>query len=375
MPGEKLNITDISIGKALPWDVCDSNGILLLQKGTIINSQKQLDGLLQRGIYKQHNNMTNQRTLATYDEKQPKTSPFIVFQDYMEKLGHLFSCIILRHEDCAHKLEKFCREFHAFCTENTDALLGCVHLCHNNPYTICHPLHVAALSQIISYRQGYREEKIHSIIAAALLCNISKLELQETLHHQIEPLTDDQACGIKSHPELSAKILKEAGVNDHLCISIVKQHHERPDGSGYPNNLGKEQLVKESQIVNIADRYSAMVSTRNYRKPMTSKETLQEFFLKKEEEFDETLILAFIKELSIFPPGTFVKLKNGEIAIVIKRGIKTMWPCVASIMGPGEKLYASPLRRDCNNTEHAIEDVYNLKKIPPLNLNRVWGYI
>lgn len=367
----KVKAGEIAVGRALPWAVHDASGRLLLQKGSLISSSRQLDILIARGLYR----TPGAASEAVSPPAPPDTSsPFEILTDTMQRLSALFSAIILQQGRVAERTRRLCLELQALCETDADAALGAVHLCHDRPYTLSHPIHIAILVELIARRLGTDAEARRPLLAAALSANVSMLELQEILHHQQAPLSDDQRRAIREHPDQSVAMLRGAGIEDALWLDIVHQHHERLDGSGYPRGRRGEALCSEGQLLGLADRYAAMVSARSYRKALPATEALRGFFMEMNKEFDETLTLLFIKELGVFPPGSFVALQNGEIAVVTKRGRDSMWPTVCSILSPRGGPYLKPLRRDCNSEEYAIKDMCFPDKLPPLNPHLIWGY-
>lgn len=372
MSSEKLSSHEISVGKALPWPVYNEEGKLLLQKGTIISNERQLVTLLEKGLYRnlsdQKENQQNSRPF------QDHSSPFELLAGMQQRLGSIFSSIHAKQDGMEDRVMKFCNELKELCTRYPDAALGAVHLCSTTPYTLCHPLHVAILSEMMARREGYNDDRTNSVLAAALTSNISILELQEQLHQQPEPLTDNQREQIQNHPLDSMRILQDAGVTNRLWLDIVAQHHERIDGSGYAKGLPARSILKESQLVGISDRYAAMITPRAYRPCLSSREVLRELFLNKHRDFDEVTQIAFIKELGVYPPGTYVELANGEKSIVVKRSTNSNRPLVSSIMNGDGKPYANPLRRNTADSNYRIKDIYIPKNELRMQLNLIWGY-
>jgi HD-GYP domain-containing protein (c-di-GMP phosphodiesterase class II) len=370
----KVSIDEVTIGNTIPWSLYDGKGTLLLQKGSMITSDHQLNILEQRGMYRDEAEVVEPEQPVERKPVTKDSNPFEIFDDLAHRITGIFSRVVQKRGIEYKDLQEFSQDFLNLCGKDADAALGAVHLCHSHPYTICHPLHGAILSELIAKRIGYEPEKRIAIIAAALTANLGMLDLQEILHHQQTPLTEDQKERIRIHPDESIKMLKEAGIEDAYLLQVIKQHHERINNSGYPQHLGKSAIVEGAQIIAIADRYAAMVSSRAYRKSLTSKDALREFFLQKNKEFDERLTLTFIKELGVFPPGTYITLKNGETAVVIERGKESMWPIVASILGPRGAPLEKPIRRDSNTETHAIRDIKVMNEPLSLNLHTLWGY-
>lgn len=371
MKNARINKSELNVGEALPWAAYDGNGTLLLQKGSIISSAHQLDILLDRGLYRS----ATQSPEAPLHEPDSEISsnPFDTLNDLVSRISGGFTGIIKRQDGVESRIMKICAAIQKLCTEYPDVALGSVHLFKPEPYTIHHPLHTAILCELLATRLGYEEAQRLPVIAASLTSNIAMLELQEILHHQAAPLTGEQKLQIHGHPRMGVQMLESAGVQDSQWLALVAQHHERLNGTGYPGGLAGDEILGAVQIISVADRYGAMVSARSYRKPMTTKRVLREFFLSKGEEIDELTILSFIKELGIFPPGTFVKLSNDETAVVIRRNVNSMWPTVCSIRGPNGAYYAHPLQRVTDREPYTIKDAVDTEVTINTSLKSLWG--
>ena len=146
------------------------------------------------------------------------------------------------------------------------------------------------------------------------------------------------------------------------------------DGSGYPDGISGDKIFVGAKIIAVADKYAANVSPRAYREPLTAQEALRQFFVEKGQQYDEKLSMLFIKELGIFPPGGFVKLVNGEIAIVIRRGKNTLFPIVCSYIAEDGSAYGTPMKRDTSIKEFSVDSVTEHNKSIPLNLRVLWDY-
>src|SRR3972149_4912537 len=367
----KLKAEEIVVGHPLPWPVYDDNQRLLLEKGETITTEHRLHALIEQGLYRED---VSRRHPGKESSSAENSSPFQVVDELAGRLNHIFFNIVNKKPHSEKKLNKLSTDIQKLCEWDANAALGAVHLCHNPPYTVWHPLHVSMLSELITRRMGYSPESRIRILNAALTCNIAMLELQETLYRQGKPPSADQRKSIQQHCQHGVGMLRDAGIENDLWLDIVFQHHEKIDGSGYPVGLEGDAIMSESRIISLADRYSAMVSPRGYREEMTAQSALSNLFLKKGKEYDEELSVLFIKELGIYPPGSFVKLINGETAIVIKRGQESTAPIVCSLINPLGESYARPVRRDSSRNEHAIGEICPRIKTTTLNLPMLWGY-
>jgi len=372
----KINLNEVNVGQALPWAVFDGEGKLLLRKGYILNSRHQLEVLMERGLFRNK----SEEGASNDDEEFPDLddqdlSPFQMVTHICGRLQNVFDSYQAHPDKFVSSIMRISDDVLELCKTDPDAGLGAVHLYNDFRYTVIHPVHQALIAAIVASAREMDDDTQRSLIAGALTANIAMNELQEELHTQTDPLTDEQRDRIYDHPDEGFKLLRKLGVKDELWLRIVEQHHERVDGSGYPASLQSDEICLEAKLVAIADRYTAMVSTRNYRQAIHAKDALKNFFVSKGKEFDEELSLFFIKCLGIFSPGTFVKLANNEIGVVIRRcSDNSMNPVVSCFVTPSGGHYVHPFIRDTSDTEFAIRETCEKPQETPLNLHILWGY-
>jgi HD-GYP domain-containing protein (c-di-GMP phosphodiesterase class II) len=213
-------------------------------------------------------------------------------------------------------------------------------------------------------------------MAAAMTMNISMIDLQDKLYSQRAPLTESQKADIRNHPERSVDLLEKCGVTESLWLETIMQHHELLDGSGYPMSLKGTDIMEPSRVVTIGDMYGAKVSNRSYRKPVLPTDALRDLFLSDGQHIDLVLSKILIKNLGLFPPGTFVELNNGEIAVVTRVGNDARYPVVSSVVGANGKVLSKPAIRDCTTKIYSIKKVLT-KNEAKIEVNRyqLWGYI
>jgi HD-GYP domain-containing protein (c-di-GMP phosphodiesterase class II) len=201
------------------------------------------------------------------------------------------------------------------------------------------------------------------------------LHLQDQLQHRREPLTQAQRDEIHQHPQRGVEMLRGAGVTDGVWLDGVLHHHESLDGSGYPGGLREGEISACAQLIHLADLYAARVSARDYRPGKPPSQALREIFLSRGQSVNATLAAVLIKELGVYPPGTFVRLANGELALAIRRGAAPDAPIVQSLVGPRGNLYVIPIRRDCGKPGLAVKEIVPQAEVDvKINRNLLWGY-
>lgn len=352
---------EIFVGKAMAWPAYDRNGRLLLQQGEIISSRRQLEILLKRGLYRR---ASDRHGGADAPLDHPPSNPFEVLADLRQRIPSLTSALLLGQEEARDRAARISRDLQTLCEFAPDAALGSIHLCKDVPYSVCHPLHTALLCELVGKRAGFEVGERQALICAALTQNLAMLDLQDRLRQQPEALRPEQRATVDAHPARSVEILRSAGVEDPIWLSAVEQHHERLDGSGYPRGLRGEQICTHARLLAVTDRYTAMVSERAYRPAMTAKTALRHFLDDSQTQFDPQFRVMMIKELGIYPPGSWVRLANGEIGVVVKRREHATQPVVGATVNARGGPYVRPMRRETANESYRIEEV-----LPSRNLS------
>ena len=162
-----------------------------------------------------------------------------------------------------------------------------------DPYTQGHSERVADLARKIALELGVSPEKAELIWYVAELHDIGKLVIQETILNKKEKLSSEEWEILKAHPVTGAKILES--VLDEELLRVIRSHHERVDGKGYPDGLKGEAIDLSSQIVSIADAYDAMTSIRSYRQPLMFEEAAREIERASGTQFRPEVVVAFLK--------------------------------------------------------------------------------
>lgn len=141
--------------------------------------------------------------------------------------------------------------------------------------------------------------------------------LPTELLHKTGRLSDDEFEKIKSHVGLGLDKLKESGGINNTIIDIIAHHHERHDGTGYPNKLRGNEIPIFARIAAIADCYDAITSQRFYAAAISPVEAIQKLYEWRDQAFQVELIEEFIQAIGIFPAGTLIELSNDEVGVVL----------------------------------------------------------
>lgn len=241
-------------------------------------------------------------------------------------------------------------------------------------YPIRHSVDTAIVSLLVARTMKRSDDEVKLIAAAALTMNASMISLQDGLQKSDAPLTEAQRKTIQEHPTASARMLADAGVNDPDWLNIILHHHESDDGTGYPHGKTGAHIPGDAKLISLADRYCARVSTRNYRKSLLPNAALRDMLVADKANIDPNLAKTFIRELGIYPTGTFVKLENGEIGVVTGRGASSTTPIVHSLIGPRGAPLVTAMQRDTSKQLCSIREVLTEGQAAiRVSMHQLWG--
>ncbi len=362
---------DIVVGEALQWNAYDANGKLLLHKGVVIESQSQLDALIARGMFLYG---VDRGREEEWKPEVEELSPFDLMDGAQDSLERLFGRMADVPDFPAHVLEVAAIVQQAV-AKDVEAAMGSILLEGHPRYSIRHSMHAAVICEIVAKFQGKPEAERLPIIAAALTMNVAMLHLQDKLQSRKEPLDEKLREEVRTHPARGVERLKAAGVSDPAWLDGVLHHHECLDGSGYPKGLKGEEISYGAELIYLADIYDARISARDYRPARPPSLALKDIFLSRGRQVDATLAAVLIKELGIYPPGTFLLLANGEIAVAVRRGSRPDAPEVQSVVGARNNVLSIPLRRNTALAEFAVKEVITQSRAGvKVKRNLLWGY-
>ncbi len=172
-------------------------------------------------------------------------------------------------------------------------------------YTAGHTMRVTEYAVMLGVAMGLDEKDLNILRRASQFHDVGKLVIDCSCIQKAGPLTDEEWKLIKKHPAVGANIIKPLGFMDRE-VNIIRHHHERMDGKGYPDGLTGDQLCELTKIIMIVDSYDAMTSKRNYRKNMTMEEAVEELHRCSGTQFDSEIVDYFSRCIVDFTPsGTF----------------------------------------------------------------------
>ena len=226
-----------------------------------------------------------------------------------------------------------------------DSLFVLVQMLHDlrHGYSVSHALLAAATCQLAGPLAGIQGERLKALSQAALTMNIGMRALQDRLASQTQPLDFEQRELIERHPTEGANVLRRLGVTDEIWLSLVEEHHETPDGRGYPK--GKPVRDSLQHLLRMSDLFVARISPRRSRRALAPNVAVRNLYLEMRDHSGE-LGAIFTKQIGMYPPGTYVRLQSGETAVVVRRGARVNFPLTIAVADPIGMPLSPPQVRD-----------------------------
>lgn len=190
----------------------------------------------------------------------------------------------------------------------------------SDDYTFAHSVNVAVLALVIGLAMGLSRGDLVKIGLGAFLHDIGKTCIPNKILNKPGSLTTEEMLQIKQHPVHGRNLLKGQAMVDPKAVKIIYQHHERSDGSGYPEGLNAVQMHLFAKIVAVADVYDALVADRPYRPAYLPHQAL-EILAAESDHFDPEVLQMFYRHLTAYPVGTVVGLSNGLIGVVVSNTV------------------------------------------------------
>jgi HD-GYP domain-containing protein (c-di-GMP phosphodiesterase class II) len=199
---------------------------------------------------------------------------------------------------------------------------------------------------------------------AGLLQDVGKVKIPKRILHKNAKLTSTEYEIAKLHIEEGLRILSETDDIPGAVIDIIKQHHERFDGSGYPDGLNNEAIEIRAQIAGLIDTYCALTTDRSYAKSMHNLQALDEIHQMRDRAFSGNLVDQLIQFFGIYPVSSLVELNTGEVAVVIQQNqVRRLQPRVMVVLAPDKTRNEFPVTLDLLNSPTTPDgDVYKIIK-------------
>jgi len=364
----------------VPFNIRDPKGVLLLRKGEEIRNEQHREFLLQ------HTRMVDQDDLKAWtfrytteidrmvrgneslskiagvtrpvdldelenERNQSAAEALPDMQATLSKLLHQTTHandFVTRLLDVEKRLDRLLRN------KQDDCLFVLVQLLMDRAvsYSATHALLCAVVCRIVAPTLSLTQAEQTALFHAALTMNIGMGRLHDAMSRQERVPSKDQQDDIYQHPQIGVAWLRSQGVGDALWLQYVAEHHETPHGDGYP--AGKRDVSVAVQLLHMADVFVARISPRRERPGLLSSQAARDVYLGPDGQPNQ-VGAAFVKALGIYPPGSYVRLASGEVAVVMRRGERANQPRVASLLGREGTPLGVPAVRSTADPRHEVK--------------------
>ena len=214
-------------------------------------------------------------------------------------------------------------------TRNPNALISLARLKTADDYTYMHSVAVCAMMVALARQFKLEDEDVRVAGMAGLLHDLGKALMPKDVLNKPGKLTDAEFAIIKSHPVEGYNLLLTGKGIDPKVLDVCLHHHEKMDGSGYPDKLAGESISLFARMGAVCDVYDAITSNRPYKPGWDPAESMRKMGGWAGGHFDPRVFQAFVKSLGIYPIGSLVRLTSGRIGVVIDQGRTSLTtPCV-----------------------------------------------
>jgi len=228
-------------------------------------------------------------------------------------------------------------------SRSPNAMLWLTHMKKRDEYTSIHCMNVCILAVTFGRTLGLERKQLDMLGLGALLHDIGKMSVPLEILNKPGRLTDEEFEIIKTHSMSGYNLLRQKKDMPGEVLDIVRSHHERINGRGYPDGLTADFIGLLVQITSIVDVYDAITSDRCYHDGIAPHDALKNMFDWAGENFDADLVENFIKCLGIYPIGSMVELNTGHIGIVVSASEKArLRPIILVVINKNGERYDIP---------------------------------
>ena len=202
-------------------------------------------------------------------------------------------------------------------------------------------LRSSVYATVLGRELGLPAKDLCSLAIGGLIFDIGKLHLDDSILNADRKLTAEEMAIMQRHVETGLDLLKRSGLTDPNIIDIIANHHERLDGSGYPQGLAGDLIPAFRRIAGVVNCYNAITSSRRYANTRSPAEAINQLYKLKGVHFHKDLIEEFIHAIGVYPVGALVELSSGEVAIVVTQSrSRRLRPIVLMLLDGNKKIVA-----------------------------------
>ena len=237
-------------------------------------------------------------------------------------------------------------------SRNPGALISLARLKTADDYTYMHSVAVCALMVALARQLKLDETQTRDAGRAGLMHDLGKAMMPIEVLNKPGKLTDHEFAIMKKHPVDGHRLLVEGNCQFPLVLDVCLHHHEKVDGTGYPDGLQDQQISLPAKMGAVCDVYDAITSNRPYKAGWDPAESVRKMSEWCKGHFDERIFQAFVRSIGIYPIGSLVKMASNRLAVVIEQsGDSLLTPVVKVFLAVKSRSYITPEVLDLSKPE------------------------
>ncbi|WP_438864503.1 HD-GYP domain-containing protein [Neptunicella sp.] len=222
-------------------------------------------------------------------------------------------------------------------------------------YLIEHSVNCSILMALFARYLNFDQQSIHQLAVGALLMDIGMAKVPLLVVQKRGALSAKETRQMEGHVDFAADVAEQSGCMSQVSIDVITHHHERLDGSGYPDGLIGEHVSVYARMAAIVDTYDSLTAKRPYRDAMTPAAALSFMMENEKQKMDVELMEKFAKCINLYPVGSVVKLQSGKLAMVLRANqYPPSSPMVMSFYDIQKNCHESIQQIDLSQSEDAI---------------------
>ncbi|MEL3905880.1 MAG: HD domain-containing protein [Treponema sp.] len=316
----KGTVTEETFGSSLNAESAPTQAKDIADDKTNGSAEKKLSGETVEKIYNQFLAFTSE-TYNTY-----RTSQALNMEVILEKMKEL--CTFVQNN------------------RQTVLILQAIMPYSMDDFLVTHSLRSTVFAIVVGMQLKLQNHQLTELATSCLMHEIGLTHIAEEIYTTEEKLSEEEKKYLYVHPVLSCRILKKAKFPLPICLGTL-DHHERENGTGYPQKLTGEKISLYGKIIAVVCSYEAMIGKRKYREALEPASGLLNILRHDQSQYDEEVLQALLYALSFFPIGSFVYLSNNAVAQVIDNNSADPRFPIVRVIGKSENS-AEAIRTDIN---------------------------
>ncbi len=225
-------------------------------------------------------------------------------------------------------------------TRNPDALMWVAMIRKRDDYLYNHSLNASMLAVTMGRQIGLSMDELHDLAMGAILFDVGKMKLPKELLKKPGEFSKQELLVTRKHVQFGLDILSNTQDINHNILDMVKYHHERHNGSGYPHRLQGTEIPLFARIAAVVDCYDAITSIRPYAKPISAYEAIQKLYEWRDIDFQSEIVEQFIQAIGLYPTGTLVEMTSGQVGVILAQNrVRRLKPRIMLLLNENKQSY------------------------------------